>query len=123
MTIGHTTIDSFGLTQNPDNRWVHKNSPPPPQCHNEARSQQQPPPPLLQQQTTSFDDVMRGINDLRTFVGGNFNTMNESINASFEQLELNMGDRFDTIDSRVEHPEHNIGYLRRHFGPHGGSSS
>ncbi|KOM29391.1 hypothetical protein LR48_Vigan661s002800 [Vigna angularis] len=124
ITIGHTAIDSFGLTQNADNRWVHKNSPPPPQRHNEAHPQQQPPsPPLLQQQTTSFDDVMRGINDLRTFVGDNFNTMNESMNARFEQLKLNMGDRFDTIDARVEHLEHDIGYLRHHFGPHGGSSS
>ncbi|KOM29398.1 hypothetical protein LR48_Vigan661s003500 [Vigna angularis] len=58
---GHTAIDSFGLTQNADNKWVHKNSPPPPQRHNEAHPQQPPPPtPLLQQQTTSFDDVMRG---------------------------------------------------------------
>ncbi|KOM38464.1 hypothetical protein LR48_Vigan03g184600 [Vigna angularis] len=123
ITISGQVIDSFGLTQNADNKWVLKYSSPPPQRHNQARPQQQPPPPLLQQQTTSFDDVMRGINDLRTFVGDNFNTMNESMNARFQQLELNMGDRFDTIDARVEHVEHDIDYLRRHFGPHGGSSS
>ncbi|KOM28274.1 hypothetical protein LR48_Vigan511s009700 [Vigna angularis] len=116
-------IQSFGLTRNADNRWVHRNSPPPPQRQNQAPPQLQPPPPLVQQQTTSFDDVMREINDLRTFVGDNFNTLNESMNARFEQLELNMGDRFDTIDARVEHVEHDIDYLRRHFGPHGGSSS
>ncbi|KOM37351.1 hypothetical protein LR48_Vigan03g073200 [Vigna angularis] len=122
-TISGGVIQSFGLTRNADNRWVHRNSPPPPQHQNQPPPQLQPPPPLLQQQTSSFDDVMRGINDLRTFVGDNFNTLNESMNARFEQLELNMGDRFDTIDARVEHVEHDIDYLRRHFGPHGGSSS
>ncbi|KOM37254.1 hypothetical protein LR48_Vigan03g063500 [Vigna angularis] len=114
-TISGGVIQSFGLTQNA-NRWVHKNSPPPPQPQNE-------PPPQLQlpsvQPTSRFDEVMTGINDLRTFVGDNFNSMN----ARFEQLELNMGDRFDTIDARVEHVEHDIQYLRRHFGPHGGPSS
>ncbi|KOM57390.1 hypothetical protein LR48_Vigan11g042300 [Vigna angularis] len=115
-------IQSFGLTKNADNRWVHKNSPPPRQRQNQAPPQLQPPP-LVQQQTTSFDDIMRGINNLRTFVGDNFNTMNKSMNVRFEQLELNMGDRFDTIDARVEHVEHDINYLLRHFGPHGGSSS
>ncbi|KOM57391.1 hypothetical protein LR48_Vigan11g042400 [Vigna angularis] len=116
-------IQSFGLTKNADNRWVHKNYPPPRQRQNQAPPQLQPPPSLVQQQTTSFDDAMRGINNLRTFFGDNFNTMNESMNARFEQLELNMGDRFDTIDARVEHVEHDINYMRRHFGSHGGSSS
>ncbi|KOM50702.1 hypothetical protein LR48_Vigan08g152900 [Vigna angularis] len=121
---GRGVIQSFGLTKNADNRWVHRNSPPPPPQHqNQPPPQLQPPPPLLQQQSSSFDDVMRGINDLRTFFGDRFNTLNESMNARFEQLELNMGDRFDTIDARVEHVEHDIDYLRRHFGPHGGSSS
>ncbi|KOM37884.1 hypothetical protein LR48_Vigan03g126600 [Vigna angularis] len=122
-TISGGVIQSFGLTRNADNRWVHRNYPPPPQRQNQAPPQLQPPPPLVQQQTSSFDDVMRGINDLRTFIGDSFNTLNESMNARFEQLELNMGDRFDTIDARVEHVEHDIDYLRHHFGPHGGSSS
>ncbi|KOM28215.1 hypothetical protein LR48_Vigan511s003800 [Vigna angularis] len=121
-TISGGVIQSFGLTQNADNRWVHRNSPPPPQPQNQPPPQLQLPP-VRQQQTSIFDDVMRGINDLRTFVGDSFNTLNESMNARFEQLELNMGDRFDTIDARVEHVEHDIEYLRRHFGPHGGSSS
>ncbi|KOM58174.1 hypothetical protein LR48_Vigan11g120800 [Vigna angularis] len=111
---------------------AQRNSPPPPQ-------RQRDPPPELQlppvRPTSRFDDVMTGINckileniwyyinDLRTFVGDNFNTLNETMNARFEQLELNMGDRFDTIDARVENVEHDIQYLRRHFGPHGGSSS
>ncbi|KOM28343.1 hypothetical protein LR48_Vigan528s001400 [Vigna angularis] len=115
-TISGGVIQSFGLTQNADNRWVHRNSPPPPQPQNEPPPQLQLPPV---QRTSRFDEVMTGINDLRTFVGDNFNSMN----ARFEQLELNMGDRFDTIDARVEHVEHDIEYLRRHFGPHGGSSS
>ncbi|KOM41114.1 hypothetical protein LR48_Vigan04g131200, partial [Vigna angularis] len=122
-TISGGLIHSFGLTRNADNRWVHRNSPPPPQRQNQPPPQLQPPPPLVQQQTSSFDDVMRGINDLRTFVGDNFNTLNEIMNARFEQLELNMGDRFDTINAQVEHVEHDIDYLHHHFGPHGGSSS
>ncbi|KOM56540.1 hypothetical protein LR48_Vigan10g243200 [Vigna angularis] len=121
-TISGGVIQSFGLTQNADNRWVHRNSPPPHQHQNQPPPQLQPQP-RLQQQTSSLHDVLRGINDLRTFVGDSFNTLNESINARFEQLELNMGDRFDTIDARVEHVEHDIDYLRRHFDPHGGSSS
>ncbi|KOM55514.1 hypothetical protein LR48_Vigan10g140600 [Vigna angularis] len=121
-TISAGVIQSFGLTQNADNRWVHRNSPPPHQHQNQPPPQLQPQP-RPQQQTNSFHDVMRGINDLRTFVEDNFNTLNESMNARFEQLELNMGDRFDTIDARVEHVEHDIDYLRRHFGPHGGPSS
>ncbi|KOM43813.1 hypothetical protein LR48_Vigan05g141800 [Vigna angularis] len=118
-TISGGVIQSFGLTQNADNRWVHRNSPPPPQPQNQPPPQLQLPPV----RHSRFDDVMSGINDLRTFVGDSFNTLNESMNARFEQLELNMGDRFDTIDARVEHVEHDIEYLRRHFGPHGGSSS
>ncbi|BAT98887.1 hypothetical protein VIGAN_10024600 [Vigna angularis var. angularis] len=121
MILG-AVIQSFGLIKNADNRWVHRNSPPPPQ------RQRDPPPELLlptvrPQQTSTFDDLMTGINNLRTFVGDNFNTLNETMNARFEQLELNMGDRFDTIDARVENVEHDIQYLRCHFGPHGGSSS
>ncbi|KOM47320.1 hypothetical protein LR48_Vigan07g102400 [Vigna angularis] len=122
-TISGGVIQSFGLPKNADNRWVHRNPPPPPHCQNQAPPQLQPPPPLVQQQTTSFDDVIRGINDLRTFVGDNFITLNESMNARFEQLKLNMGDRFDIIDAGVKRVEINIDYLRRHFGPHGGSSS
>ncbi|KOM34642.1 hypothetical protein LR48_Vigan02g079200 [Vigna angularis] len=115
-TIARGVIQSFGLTKNADRRWVHRNSPPPPQPQNEPPPQLQLPPV---QRTSRFDEVMTGINDLRTFVGDSFNSMN----ARFEQLELNMGDRFDTIDARVEHVEHDIQYLRRHFGPHGGPSS
>ncbi|KOM48555.1 hypothetical protein LR48_Vigan07g225900 [Vigna angularis] len=119
--ISGAVIQSFGLIQNADNKWVHRNSPPPPE------PQRNPPPqlfiPPLPLPRSRFDEVMTGINDLRTFVGDSFNTLNETMNARFEQLELNMGDRFDTIDARVENVEHDIQYLRRHFGPHGGPSS
>ncbi|KOM28370.1 hypothetical protein LR48_Vigan538s000800 [Vigna angularis] len=75
-TISGGVIQSFGLTQNADNIWVHRNSPPPPQPQNQPPPQLQLPP-VRQQQTSRFDDVMRGINDLRTFVGASFNTLNE----------------------------------------------
>ncbi|KOM32157.1 hypothetical protein LR48_Vigan01g171300 [Vigna angularis] len=118
--ISGAVIQSFGLIRNADNRWVHRNSPPPEPPRNTPPQLFIPPPPPPR---SRFDEVMTGINDLRIFVGDNFNTLNETMNARFEQLELNMGDRFDTIDARVENVEHDIQYLRRHFGPHGGSSS
>ncbi|KOM51823.1 hypothetical protein LR48_Vigan09g048200, partial [Vigna angularis] len=67
-TISGGVIQSFGLTKNADNRWVHRNSPPPPQPQNQPPPQLQLPP-VRQQQTSKFDDVMRGINDLRTCWG------------------------------------------------------
>ncbi|XP_014509712.1 uncharacterized protein LOC106768862 [Vigna radiata var. radiata] len=122
MQISRTSLDSFGFKLNANNIWVPKNAPRPSQGQSEAPPQQQlPPPPILDTQTSSYDDLMRGINDLRTFVGDSFNTMNENINTRLEQLEINMGDRFDTLETRVDHLEHEI--LHRHFGPHGGSSS
>ncbi|WVY95574.1 hypothetical protein V8G54_027725 [Vigna mungo] len=101
FTIATDVIFSFGFKKNRDNQWRHKDDLVASQRHGAGRPQQQP------------------INDLPTFVGDSFNTMN----ARFEQLELNMGDCFDTIDARVEHLEHDMQYLRRHFGLHGRSSS
>ncbi|KOM57512.1 hypothetical protein LR48_Vigan11g054500 [Vigna angularis] len=103
--ISGAVIQSFGLIRNADNRWVHRNSPPPEPPPNPTPQLFIPPPPPPR---SRFDEVMTGINDLRTFVGDSFNTLNETMNARFEQLELNMGDRFDTIDARVENVEHDI---------------
>ncbi|KOM30979.1 hypothetical protein LR48_Vigan01g053400 [Vigna angularis] len=72
-----------GFIQNADNRWVHRNSPPLPEPQRNPPPQlfiPPPPPPR-----SRFDEVMTGINDLRTFVGDSFNTLNETMNARFEQ--------------------------------------
>ena len=90
FAIGAAAVASFGNKKDLDGQWVRKQD-----YQANAPDECTPSPPLREPSFALLTDVLNEIQDLCTFVG----------------------ERFDSMDSRITHLEDDMSFIRRCFDP------